>query len=588
MTHLHEAVLDALTAALTEAGHAPERAQLAGLLEFPQKPELGDVAFPCFQLAKVLRQAPPRIAAQLAETLAVSDPIARVEATGPYLNFFAAPGAVLTTLLSDLADGSFDASLRAETPQRVMIEFSQPNTHKVFHVGHLRNVAVGDALQRVHRVRGHDVVAANYYGDFGIDVAKCLWGLSQRANAAPPERDRCTWLGRIYVEANQRLTEAETNDPEEHRRILGELRTILERILAGDPELSELYRQTRRWCLDEFAEIYAWLDVHFDHDFFESELDEAAQALVDRFLEAGTFVPSQGAVICDLEQEGLGAALVRKSDGTSLYLTWDLYLAQVKFERFEVERSLYVVGSEQSHHFRQLFATLARMGYERAADCRHVPYELVMLPEGKMSSRKGNVVYFEDLRESITAAVEEKMREGGGADRSDWSEEKWAQTVHRVTLACLRYGMLQVTNTTRVVFDREAWTNLQGNSGAYLLYSLARISGIVRRAEAPGPQELATAAGQAADFGAEAERMLLGHLLLYPRTLAAVERSCDPSLLAGYLYEGAKLFSRFYHDCPVLQAPSPLREARLGLVLATREVLGRGFRAIGLEPVEEM
>jgi arginyl-tRNA synthetase len=475
-----------------------------------------------------------------------------------------------------------------------MVEFSQPNTHKVFHVGHLRNVAVGDALQRVHRARGHDVVAANYYGDFGIDVAKCLWDLDAHPDEEPPATDRCTWLGKKYVTANDRIAAAGEGTPE-RAAIMARLKEILELIKAGDERFASLYRTTRAWCLEEFAEVYRWLGVHFDTEFFESEVEEPAQRIVDEYLAKGVFVPSQGAVICDLEEEGLGAALVRKTDGTSLYLTWDLYLAQVKFDEHDVQRSLYVVGSEQSHHFRQLFATLKRMGYERADDCRHVPYELVMLPAGKMSSRKGNVVYLSDLRRSITDAIESKMRGGaedeaggGSVDRASWSAERWADTVHKVAVACLRYGMLKSSNTTRVIFDVEDWTNLTGDSGAYLLYSLARISGILRRADAPPPDVLAAAAAACAELGEPAERMLLGHLLLYPRTLEAVERTCDPSLLATWLYDGAKLFSRFYHDCPVLKASPPVRAARLGLVTATRAVMGRGLRAIGIEPVDEM
>jgi arginyl-tRNA synthetase len=220
-----------------------------------------------------------------------------------------------------------------------------------------------------------------------------------------------------------------------------------------------------------------------------------------------------------------------------------------------------------------------------------------MLPEGKMSSRKGNVVFFEDLKQTLTAAIESKMRgggddddaaQGGSVDRTGWSDEQWAETVHRLAVACLRYGMLRSSNTTRVVFDADAWTNLTGDSGAYLLYSLARISGILRRASAPAPGALAAAAASCSALGEPAERMLLGHLLAYGRALEAVERTCDPSLLATWLYDGAKLFSRFYHDCPVLKAEAGVRAARLGLVTATREVMTRALSAIGIEPVDAM
>ena len=594
MHDLRTAVLDLITAALEDTEGAPSREDLAKALSRPPDASKGDVAFPVFPLAKVLRQAPPKIAAELAESITATLPagglVARVEAAGPYLNFFASSGSVLAGLLEGLADGSFLHAAHTAEPARVMVEFSQPNTHKVFHVGHLRNVAVGDAIQRVYRARGHDVVAANYYGDFGVDVAKCLWWLLRHPEDEAPATDRGSWLGKAYAATTARIAELEeAGRKPEVDALFAELRSILDKINAGDPELERLYRETRQWCLDEFAEVYRWLGVRFDTDFFESELDEEGQRIVDEYLEKGVFEPSEGAIVCMLDDEKLGPALVRKSDGTSLYMTWDLVLARKKFDDFGVDRSLYVVASEQTYHFKQLFATLERMGYERAKDCRHIAYELVMLAEGKMSSRKGKVITFTELKRLLTESIEEKMRDDERGLRAGWSAEQWEQTVQAIAVACLRYGMLRVTNTTRVIFDADSWTALDGETGAYLLYSLARVSGIFRKAgEATDDAALADAARSAADFGAEAERALLNHLLRHGEVLAQVERTGDPSHLATWLYEGARAFSRFYHDCPILSSESPLREARLALVRATEQVLGHGLRTLGIEPVAEM
>jgi arginyl-tRNA synthetase len=590
MQQFRDAVLDSLTSALADVEGAPDRAALAAALSKPPKPEMGDLAFPCFPLAKALKQAPPRIAAELAEKVPVGGLVARAQAFGPYLNFFSAAGAVLGELVAGLEDGSFEQSLRTDAPERVMVEFSQPNTHKVFHVGHVRNVCVGDTLQRVLRARGHDVIAANYYGDFGIDVAKCLWGLDHfDLGETPPAGQRGGWLARSYVQSTAALKEAEEGgDQERLSTMRAEMRAILDGIKAGEEPWASRYAETRRWCLDEFAEVYRWFDVHFDTDFFESELEEAGHAIVDEFLEQGVFEESQGAIVCMLDDFKLGPALVRKSDGTSLYLTWDLVLARRKFDEFDVQRSLYVVGSEQKYHFQQLFATLERMGYERAKDCVHVAYELVMLPEGKMSSRKGKVVTFAEVRADILAAIRERMENDERTDRGGWSEAQWKETVDAIAVACLRYGMLSVTNTTRVVFDAAEWTNLEGETGAYLLYSLARISGVFRKGGRPEAAALVEAARAAEEFGAEAERALLNHLLAYGEVLEQVERTTDPAALSGWLYDGAKLFSRFYHDCPILSAEEPLRSARLALILATERVLGHGLRTLGIEPVAEM
>ena len=590
MLTLRDAVLDALEAAISDLPEAPGRGALAGMLSRPPDASRGDLAFPCFPLAKALKTAPPKIAAELATKISAGGLIARVDTAGPYLNFFGAPGAVLAELVRGLGDGGFDASLESPAPQRSMVEFSQPNTHKVFHVGHLRNVAVGDALRRTLSARGHDVVAANYYGDFGIDVAKCLWRVRQIGIDQAPNENRGAWLGTAYVEATATVTDLEESDAPAADALKAEIRTILDGINAGDPELTALYQTTRQWCLDEFAEVYRWLDVHFDTDFYESELEAPGHEIVDKYLKDGLFEPSQGAVICDLEKRDykLGPALVRKSDGTSLYLTWDLVLASRKFDEFSVERSIYVVGAEQKYHFQQLFATLQVMGYERAKDCVHVAYELVMLPEGKMSSRKGKAIPFSELKDTLSAAIEDKMRSDERADRAHWNDEQWRTTIDRLAVACLRYGMLSVSNTTRVIFDIDAWTNLEGESGAYLMYGLARIAGIQKKGGASDPTALADAAATCAEFGEEAERALLTHLTRMTDILAQVERDCDPSLLATWVYEGTKHFSRFYHDCPVLKAEEPLRSTRLALIHATSEVLGKGLRTLGIEPVDEM
>jgi arginyl-tRNA synthetase len=573
--------------------------QLAAAIARPPDAQKGDLALPVFPLAKALKAAPPAIAASLAEELraelsARPGLIARIEAQGPYLNAFADPARLLGRLLEGADSGAFFAALAAEPRQRVMVEFSQPNTHKVFHVGHLRNVCVGDALQRVLRARGHDVVAANYYGDFGIDVAKCLWWLTREGGdplAGAPGQDRGAWLGQAYARTTAHIEALEadkTANAAAIQDLFTRLKAILEAIKAGDPQLAPLYRTTRDWCLGEFAEVYGWLGVAFDTDFFESELEEPGQRIVDEYLARGVFEKSQGAIICDLTEAKLGPALVRKSDGTSLYLTWDLVLARRKFDEFGVERSLYVVGAEQTYHFQQLFATLQRMGYERAKDCRHVAYELVMLPDGKMSSRKGRVITFDQVRQSLAQAIRARMEGADREARAGWSPAQWDATIQRVAVACLRYGMLRVTNTTRVIFDTEAWTNLEGETGAYLLYSLARIAGIFRRAGRPERAELLERLARSSDFGAPAERELLAHLLRYGEVLAQVEKSLDPSHLASWLYDGARLFSRFYHDCPVLKAEEPLRSARLALCRATELVLAQGLRCLGIEPVEEM
>ncbi len=577
------AVLEALTTALGE--RASEVGDLSRLLSEPPKPEMGDLAFGCFPLAKIERKAPPVIAQELAERVPAGGMIAKVSVAGPFVNFHADPVAVLDALAKQLADGSFFDAMRTDTPQRVMVEFSQPNTHKVFHVGHLRNVVLGDALVRVLKARGHDVVPVNYYGDFGIDVAKCLWWLRTHPSE-PPEEGRTAWLGAAYAKATDALEQAKAEGEEAHAALSADIRGVLEQMEVEGSEVRSLYLETRQWCLDDFAQMYANMGVHFDHDFYESALEEPGNKVVDDYMAKGVFEESQGAIICDLSEDKLVPALVRKSDGTSLYMTWDLALAREKFDKFDIERSLYVVASEQTFHFQQLFATLRRMGYERAKDCRHVSYELVMLPDGKMSSRKGTAIPLGELRQQVLDSIKKKMREEHRAERKGWTEEHWLETEAKVMRACLKYGMLQVGNNRTVTFDVDAWTNPEGDTGAYLLYSQARIAGIFRKAGVD--VDLAAGLENAGEFGGDAERQLLNHLLKFGDVMRRVEDTCDPSHLASYLFDGSKRFSRFYQECPVLKADDETRAARLLLIRATDTVFKRGLDLLGIETVAEM
>ena len=581
------AVLEALRSALGEQAEAV--GDLDRMLSAPPKPEMGDLAFGCFPLAKILRAPPPAIAADLAGRMQAGGAIAEVRALGPFVNFFANPTAMLDQLARDVDSGAFFEGLHTDTPRRIMVEFSQPNTHKTFHVGHLRNVVLGDALARVLAARGHDVVPVNYYGDFGIDVAKCLWWLRTHETGEAPATGRTAWLGRAYSAANEAITlheddaEATKAKREEQR---AEVREVLRGLEDGEAEITALYQQTRQWCLDEFADVYRWLGVHFEHDFFESQLEEPAQKVVDEYLEKGVFEESQGAIICDLEEQKLIPALVRKSDGASLYMTWDLALAKRKFDQFGVEQSLYVVDAGQSLHFQQLFATLGHMGYERAKDCRHVSYELVMLPDGKMSSRKGTATPFHELRANVVAAIRAKMQDQERRAAVGLEEIDEDAVAHRVAVACLKYGMLRSGNTRRVVYQLEDWINPEGETGAYLMYGLARIGGILRKTDET--VDLAAGVEAGGQFGEEAERALMGHLLKLGDVLARVENGLDPSPLAAWCYEGTRAFSRFYRECPVLKADEQTRRARLVLIRAAQTVLIRGLSLLGIEAVTAM
>ena len=600
--------------ALEGSGLRHPPTDLAARIEQPPDGTLGDYAFPCFTLAKALRKAPPKIATELAASMTEflggvpsGGLVTAVEAAGPYLNFRVDVARMAGLCLPAILDGSYFAKHRAAATsetgsetgaggggKKVMVEYSQPNTHKGFHVGHLRNVALGDALARIMAYNGHEVIPANYIGDVGTHIARCLWFHQQHRHeleggAEPPPADppalRGEWLGMLYTAATQRIEEAAGHSPELRAQYLGEVSEVLQALESGKGEAYALWRETRQWSLDAFEEIYRWLGARFDHVFYESEMEKPGRQAVEDGLARGVFIHSEGAVGVELEAHGLGFLLVLKGDGTTLYATKDLALAEAKFERFGIEESIYVVGAEQTLHFRQVFKTLELLGYPQAANCHHLAYGLVTLPEGKMSSRAGNVILFSRLRSEMHGYI---MRNYLEAHRGDWSDEEIEETARRIAVAAIRYGMVKQDPARSIVFNMEDWLVSEGNTGTYLCYAYTRIMSVLRQvAEArdmtPDP------AADPALLAHDNERALIRALHDFNRVAARASETLRPNLVANALYQLCQRFSRAYTTCSVLHAESgALARARLALFAATGVLLKEGLALIGIVPPERM
>ncbi|MCB0337378.1 MAG: arginine--tRNA ligase [Bdellovibrionales bacterium] len=333
--------------------------------------------------------------------------------------------------------------------------------------------------------------------------------------------------------------------------------------------------------MDDLDVNHEWLACHFDHIFFESECGESSKRLVDEFYKKGTFVDSDGAIGANLRDYGLGFCLLLKRDGTVLYATRDLSLAQVKFDTYGIDRSIYVVDSAQTLHFQQVFKCLELMGYEQAHKCYHLPYAQVVLPSGKMSSRKGNVILFSELKERLLSKIRSEYL---SKYENEWPQEELDQTAYAIALATIRYGMLNQDNNSLIVFDLEEWTAKTGNTGPYILYAYARIASILKEAGAP---QCNTANFSLLTHPTEAEVLL--HLMNYH---GIVERACQqmtPMLLCVYVYQLSKLFSQMYSQCSVLKAESEeLSIARVCLVDSIAKVIKHALSLIGIVTVERM
>ena len=537
----------------------------ASMIEVPPDPSLGDLALPCFHLSKSLRKSPAEIATDLVKRLKPKRLIGRIECRGAYLNFFLNRPEFARAVLSEINAGGKDYGLQKKHGKRVMIEFSQVNTHKAFHVGHLRGTLLGACLVNMYRFLGHDTVAANYQGDIGAHVAKVIWYMEKHRPRAP-KTGKGRWLGEIYQRASKEaLDHAE------------EVATVLRRIEQGDQELVKLWKQTRQWSLDDFEIFYKRLGISFDHLFFESEFEDEGKRMVRQMLKQGKAKMSDGAVVIGLEAFGLGTFLLLKRDGTALYSTKDLALAVEKFRKFHVHTSMYVVGAEQKLYFHQLFKTLEIIGFSQAERCKHIPYGLVNLKGGKISSREGELIYAEELVDEVTALAAHAV-----TSRHKLGAKAIQERSSIIALAAVKFSFLNQDNSKEIVFDKDRALAFEGETGPYVQYTYARIASILAKAKTrkfpPGVWTGIT----------EQEFLIARMLAEYPDTVRQAAEHCRPLIITRYLLDLCQLFNTYYHSTPVLKAKPELLHWRLELLECINHVLKSALGLLGIDALEKM
>lgn len=554
----------------------------ARLLEKPKDTKMGDFALPCFRFAKALGHPPPVVAEKLKEHLNTrKNPwVEAINVAGAFLNIKISLKKMAETILPEIQSSSFFGGGRFTENNniKVMVEYSQPNTHKKIHVGHGRNMCLGDALYRLFKYNGYQVVPVNYIGDEGAHVAKCLWKLLESGEEAPAT-DKVAWLGTMYEGAVRDLAELEG---EAKKQADKKISAILGELESKKGPAYDLWVETKDWCMQEFREIYSWLDCHFDHYFYESEVSEHAQEIVDEYKNQGVFSASDGAIGVDLEEFKLGYFIARKSDGNTLYSTKDLALAKRKFKEFRIDRSIYVVGDEQNHHFKQVFKVLELMGFPQAKDCFHLSYGMVNLPDGKMSSRKGNTVTFSKLQSEMKKELSSYLEKY----RDEWSEEEVEATCQKLAVGAIRYGMLRMDPRQEIIFDLPLWLSFEGNTGPYLMYTYARTQSILRKATLN--QELNDLKRHCQNLSHPLESELLRYLYDFNDVAQSACESYRPSVLASHLYYMCKSFNRFYAELSVLKAEPDVRLARLVLLDSFAKTLHKGLELLGITPPDRM
>ncbi|MEK2645535.1 arginine--tRNA ligase [Bdellovibrio sp. BCCA] len=548
-------------------------------LVLPPQSELGDLAFGCFLLSKSLKKSPADVAKEIANGIAAKNTSdIKAVAAGPYVNITVAAELHGKLVLSDILSGGFFKKQLVEKSPKTMIEYSQPNTHKELHVGHMRNLCLGDAIVRMQRYAGREIVASTFPGDMGTHVAKCLWYMKKHNQEPVPETGKGEWLGRMYSKANL-LLEDQNGTPQEaiNRQ---ELTDILHQLESKKGPYFDLWKETREWSIELMKKVYKWADVTFDEWYFESDMDSPSAAWVKELYAQGKLEMSEGAIGKNLESENLGFCMLLKSDGTGLYATKDLLLAKHKFEDVHIEKSVYIVDMRQALHFKQVFRVLEILGFEQAKNCFHLQYNYVELPDGAMSSRKGNIVPLTELVHRMEDHVKTTYL---SRYENEWTKEDINTIAGQVAKGAIFYGMLRIDTNKKIVFDMNEWLKLDGESGPFVQYSYARISSLGRKF--PRTQKdvnwgLLTHAS---------ERQLMQALFGFNSSVAQAAENYKPAAICTYLYELAKKFNVFYHECPIgTEKDEAIREARLALSSAVGITLKQGLAVLGMPAPEKM
>ncbi len=540
---------------------------ILNLLEQPKSSELGDIAFPAFSLAKTERKAPQIIATDIAEKIDTVH-FDKVVATGPYVNFFLSKAEISGQVIKEvIKDGADYGQQNEGNNQNITIDLSSPNIAKPFSVGHLRSTVIGDALSNIFRKIGYNTIKINHLGDWGkqfglLMVAYKKWGSQEAVEANPIDE-----LLKLYVRINAEIE----NDPS----LDEEGRLWFKKLEDGDPEATELWQWFRDESLTEFNRIYELLGVEFDslngEAFYNDKMDEGIQILEEK----GLLQESKGASIVDLEDFNLPPAMIKKSDGATLYITRDIATAIYRARTYNFVKNVYVVGQEQANHFRQLKAVLKKMGFDWSDDMIHVDFGLVTKNRQKLSTRKGNIILLEPtLLEAISRAKSQIEAKNPDLENKE-------AVARAVGVGAVKFYDLKTDRRNGYDFDLEAMVSFEGETGPYIQYAYARIQSILRKANFQPDAEATYSLNDPESWE------IIKLLQDFGRVVKRAADNYEPSLIAKYAISLAQAFNKYYAHTRILDE-SPERDSRLALSYSTAVVLKEALRLLGVEAPEKM
>ena len=567
----------------------------------PPKSELGDVAFPLFQYAKVAHKAPQAIAQELKDEVEKSShPEGEVIISGGYVNVKLSLDDMASALYGTVkAQGSCYGMNESLKGKKIMLEFSCPNTNKPLHLGHIRNNLLGWSMSKLLEANGHRVIKVNLVNDRGIHICKSMLAWLKKGNGETPEssgKKGDHLVGDYYVAFNNMYKEEvedlmskgmSKEEAEKNAPSLKEAQDMLFRWEHGDKEVVDLWKKMNSWVYAGFDKTYKDLGISFDRTYYESQTYLFGKALVQKGLEMGIFEKeADGSVWCDLTADGLDRKLLLRGDGTSVYMTQDLGTAEQRFDEYKLDEHIYVVGNEQNYHFQVLKLILKKLGFAWADNIYHLSYGMVELPQGKMKSREGTVVDADDLIAKMYNTAKETSLELGKLDDMDEAEQD--ALFKMIGLGALKYFIIKVDPKKTMLFDPKESIDFNGNTGPFIQYTHARIKSILRKADAAGIARGGAAVADAS-FLSPKEIRIIKILSQFPTKIAEGGDAHSPAVIANYAYDLAKEFNQYYHDTPILREENgEILRYRLSLVENIAKVLVKAMSILGITLPERM
>lgn len=550
--------------------------EIEAMVEVPQDSKMGDYAFPCFKLAKTLRKAPPLIAADIAEAIKDNVIFEKVEQVNAYVNMFISKEEFVKDIVTEVLEKKDDfGKSNIGEGKPVIVEFSSPNIAKPFHIGHIRSTVIGNAINNLYKAMGYDVTRINHLGDYGTQFGKMICAYRRWGNEEDVKREPIKTLLHYYTKFHEEV--------ENHPELDDEAREIFARLEQGAPEEKALWQWFRDESLKEFSRVYKMLGIEFDSYAGESFYSDKMPRIVEMLEEKGLLQESKGAQIVDLEPYGLTPALIKKSDGSSLYITRDIAASVYRKEHYNFYKNIYVVASQQNLHFQQWIKIIELLGFDWAYDNIHVPFGLVSLEDGTMSTRHGRVVFLEDVLNRAVEQTKEIIKEKGV--NTDNVEE----TAKQVGIGAVIFQELSNNRIKDYVFSWDKVLDFNGETGPYVQYTYARAASVLRNAgEEAAAAALDPSKIDAAYIVSDSAYQLAKLIYAMPQVIVDAGEKYEPSVLTRHIVDIAQAFNRFYHDEHILVDNETEKISKLALVNAAKTAIKNGLALLGMKEPERM